>query len=109
MDHSQHQSSFLGDQFKEIAPLINHLRRAGYYTDKDLEDRRAIAQFEQAQYILAPTILDLNNTQYPLVIFDCSTPQVALQKINELGLKPLSMNNLGVILALNPKAQGTKP
>jgi hypothetical protein len=103
IEHSKHPSSFLGTQFQEIAPLFKNVRKAGYYTDKNIEHILAIAQFEQAQYILAPTILDLNNTQHALVIFDCSTPQVAMQKINELGLKPLRMNNAGIILAANPK------
>jgi hypothetical protein len=110
IDHSRTQSGFLGDQFKEIAPLFAHVRQAGYYTDKNLDqDLRAMAQFEQAQYILAPTILDLNNTQHSLVIFDCSTPVVAVQKITELGLKPVRINNFGVILAFNPKVQEFSP
>jgi hypothetical protein len=109
LEHSQHQSSFLGNQFNEIAPAFKNVRKAGYYTDKNIEHILAIAQFEQAQYVLAPTILDLNNTQHPLVIFDCTTPQVAMQKINELGLKPLKMNSAGIILAFNPKTQELNP
>jgi hypothetical protein len=123
IEHSQKESSFLGDQFKELSPLFKkaHLRKVGYYTDKNMEETqahtpleraqytRAMAQFEQAQYILAPITLDLNDISHPFIIFDCSTPQIALQKINDLGLKPIQMNNLGIILAFNPKFQGLEP
>lgn len=99
----------LGDQFKELESVFNKFARAGYYTDKNMENPLAIAQYEQAQYHLAPTILDLNNTNYPLVIFDCTTPQIAITKINELGLQAIKASPYGVILAINPKASGAQP
>jgi hypothetical protein len=119
LQHSQKESSFLGDQFKELSPLFTkaRVRKVGYYTDKNMEETlarsplekaqytRAMAQFEQAQYILAPVVLDLNNLSHSFIIFDCNSPQIALQKINDLGLKPIQMNNLGIILAFNPKIQ----
>jgi hypothetical protein len=55
---------------------------------KTLGNTLAIAQFEQAQYMLAPTVLDLNHTQYHWVIFDCTSPQVAMEAIKHLGLTP---------------------
>jgi hypothetical protein len=103
LSHSQQQSGFLGDQFAPLLPVFANVRKAGYYTDKDLNDARAIAQFEQAQYVLAPTVLDLNNTNHPLVILDCSSPQAAKQKLEELGLKAISMSNSGIVLAVNPQ------
>jgi len=95
----------LGDQFKGLEPIFNHMPMAGYYTDKPIERPMVIAQFEQAQYVLAPTVLDLNHTDYPLVLFDCSSPEVALNKIKELGFQPVKANNLGIILAFNPQAK----
>lgn len=108
-EHQEHQSGFLGDQFRGLETAFNHARLVGYYTDKDIDEKIAIAQFEQAQYILAPTVLDLNNTSRDFVIFDCTTPQVALQKIKDLKLQALKANNLGVILAYNPQAGVFKP
>ena len=67
-----------------------------------MEHPLAIAQFEQAQYMLSPTVLDLNNTNHPLVVFDCMAPQTNMAKIKELGLEPVSINNVGIILAYNP-------
>ena len=112
ISHQQHSGNFqlhnLGDQFKEIAPIINKIRKAGYYTDKNINLPLVIAQFEQAQYHLAPTVLDLNHTNYPLVIFDCSSPMIALNKIKELGMHPMTANKFGIILAVNPNASELK-
>ena len=65
----------LGFQFMGLENVFKDVRTVGYYTDKDLNNPLAIAQFEQAQYMLAPTVLDLNHTQYHWVIFDCTSPQ----------------------------------
>ncbi len=94
----------LSYQFVPLQPVFKGLRRAGYYTDKNMEHPLAIAQYEQAQYVLAPTVLELGNTQLPLVIFDCTSPQIAMKKIDELHLKPLSASPTGLILAANPGA-----
>ena len=92
----------LAAQFIGLQKVFAGVSRAGYYTDKNLDFPIAIAQFEQAQYVLAPTVLELNNTSLPLVIFDCTTPAIALAKIKELNLTPVSASNTGIILAMSP-------
>ena len=108
LEHQNHKGEFkpsnLGDQFKGLEALFFQVHIAGYYTDKNIDEPLTIAQFEQAQYVLAPTILDLNHTNYSLVIFDCSSPEAALNKIKALGFQPIKANNLGVVLAFNPQA-----
>ena len=94
----------LGFQFMGLEKVLANQSYAGYYTDKNMENPLAIAQFEQAQYMLSPTVLDLNNTGHPLVIFDCTSPAAGMAKIKELGLQAVSINNVGIILAYNPKA-----
>ena len=84
-----------------LEKVFKDVRTVGYYTDKDLDSPLAIAQFEQAQYMLAPTILDLNHTEYHWIILDCTSPQVAMETIKRLGLTPLKTHN-GIILAFNP-------
>ena len=92
----------LGFQFIGLENIFKDIRSVGYYTDKDLiNNSLAIAQFEQAQYMLAPTVLDLNHTEYHWVIFDCTSPQVAMETIKRLGLIPMKTYH-GIILALNP-------
>jgi hypothetical protein len=91
----------LGFQFMGLENVFRGVPTVGYYTDKDLDNPLAIAQFEQAQYTLAPTVLDLNHTQYHWVIFDCTSPQMAMGMIRHLGLTPMKINH-GIILAFNP-------
>ena len=93
----------LAYQFIPLQNIFKNIPRAGYYTDKNLEHPLAIAQYEQAQYVLAPTVLELGNTQLPLIIVDCTTPQIALEKIKKLKLTPISASPSGIILAVNPK------
>ncbi len=95
----------LGFKFIGLEKLFKNQRYVGYYTDKNLDAPLAIAQFEQAQYMLSPTVLDLNNTHYFYTIFDCTTPQVALEKIKSLKLRPVKMNNFGIIVTVNPRVQ----
>ena len=91
----------LGFQFMGLESVFKDVRTVGYYTDKDLNNSLAIAQFEQAQYMLAPTVLDLNHTQYHWVIFDCTSPKKALDAIKGLEFTPLKIRN-GIIVAYNP-------
>jgi hypothetical protein len=98
----------LGQKFQGLEKVLNNQRAIGYYTDKNIEHPLVIAQFEQAQYLLAPAVLDLNNTDHPFVIFDCSSAEIAIAKMKELKLIPLKANNVGIILAANPQA-GAKP
>ena len=91
----------LGFQFMGLENVFKGVHTVGYYTDKDLNNSLAIAQFEQAQYMLVPTVLDLNHTQYHWVIFDCTSPQTAMGEIQRLGFTPMKIRN-GIILAYNP-------
>ena len=100
-DRTSFKLHTLGYQFMGLENVFKDVRTVGYYTDKDLKNTIAIAQFEQAQYMLAPTVLDLNHTQYHFVIFDCSSPQVAMDTIKNLGFTPLKAR-FGIILAYNP-------
>lgn len=97
---------FWGLKFSGLNGLLKAQRSAGYYTDKNMDERFNALQFAQAQYVLAPVILELNNTEHEFIIFDCSTARKALEKIKELGAVPLRVNPTGVIIArkLKPKA-----
>ncbi len=94
--------TFKGDQFRGLDAFVGKAPWLGYYTDKSLDDTRAAMQFAQAQLILAPSILDFNNTNHEFIIFDCSSPMVAMKKIAEIGAQPLKANPYGIILARNP-------
>ena len=91
----------LADAFKNFQLILNQqkIEFLGYYSDKDMEKSANILIFSQAQYYLAPLVIESGNTDHEYVLFDCSTPDVALKKINELGATPIIANSLGMILA----------
>jgi hypothetical protein len=91
----------LGFQFIGLENVFKDVRTIGYYTDKDLDNPLSVAQYEQAQYMLAPTVLDLNHTPWHWAIFDCTSPQAAMEAVKRLGFTPLKANR-GIILAYNP-------
>lgn len=94
---------FVGLKFGGLKDILGHISYMGYYTDKDMDNRIDALQFAQAQYTLAPIVLDFNNTQYEYVLFDCSKEQIAFEKIEEIGAVPIRKNQFGIILARNPK------
>lgn len=94
--------TFLGDRFAGLDRFIGQAPYVGYFTDKNLDDpndSRPAMQFAQAQLVMAPTVLDLNNTSHEFIIFDCTSPQAAIKKISEIGASPLKANQFGIILA----------
>ncbi len=102
---SQFALHSLAYQFIPLQGVFKNIARAGYYTDKNLDIPLVVAQYQQAQYILAPTVFEINNTDLPLIIMDCSTPQVAIEKMKELNLVPLTQSPTGLFLAANPKGK----
>lgn len=93
----------LAYQFMPLKNIFKNISRAGYVTDKNIEHPLAIAQFQLAQYALAPTVLELNNDHLPLVIVDFTTPQAGMEHITATHLTPLTISPTGIILAVNPK------
>jgi hypothetical protein len=96
---------FMGNKFLGLNSVLKGENRIGYYTDKDLDVNQHALQFAQAQYILAPIILELNNTSLHFVLFDCTTEEAAMQKIKDAGLVPIKKNQFGLILARNISTQ----
>lgn len=94
--------TFAGDRFRGLDALVGKTPYLGYYTDKNLDDNRSAMQFAQAQFVLAPAILDLNNTGHEFILFDCTSPLAAIKKIQEIGAQPLKANRYGIILARHP-------
>ena len=78
--------------------MFNGIKYVGYYTDKSLDVNQNAAEFAQAQYVLAPTILDLNNLNHEYILLDCSAEDIAFEKIKEIHAIPFK-KRLGLILA----------
>jgi hypothetical protein len=96
---------FMGIQFSGLKDILKNISHMGYYTDKDMDNRADALQFAQAQYTLAPIILDFNNTNYEYILFDCSKEEIAFKKMVETGAVPIRKNQFGIILARNLKAK----
>jgi len=90
---------FSGIKFSGLEAMFRDIPFAGYVTDKDLSQKQNAAQFSQAQYVLAPTILDLNNTAHEFTFFDYTNKEKAMVKIKDIGAVPIKQNAFGIILA----------
>jgi hypothetical protein len=95
--------AFPGHKFLGLEAIFKDVAYAGYYTDKNLDDFEHGAQFAQAQLMLVPTILELNNLGHEYTLFDCTSPEIAYQKIREAGLIPMKKNQFGIVLAKRKK------
>lgn len=95
----QNRLYFAGIKFSGLDDILKGAQYVGYYTDKDQSDKKNSAQFSQAQYILAPAILDFNNLNHEFILFDCTTEKKAFSKIREMRAMPLRKNRFGIILA----------
>lgn len=93
---------FMGSHFTGLSEALKNPPFIGYYTDQSLDDIGAATRFAQIQLAVAPTILDLGNTGHEYILFVCSTPQTALNKIKDIGAIPVLKSPSGAILAKNP-------
>ena len=94
---------FMGYKFSGLSDILKDSTYVSYYTDKDMHERQNALQFAQAQYVLAPIILDRALLSHEYILLDCSSDKTALKKIEELGVLPVKRNQFGIILARNPK------
>jgi hypothetical protein len=96
---------FSGLKFAGLHDILKNETHIGYWTDLDLKDDRNLAEYEQAQFMLAPAILDINSTSTRFFIVNCSSDEAAAQRLMLIGAEPLKRNQFGVILARNPEVQ----
>jgi len=96
-------SPFLGIKFLGLNPFLKNAVRIGYLTDSSLDETTAAAEFAQAQYVLAPIILEFNNPDLRFVLVNGSSIEQSLKLIRQNGLKPLKGNQFQILLTQNPK------
>jgi len=89
---------FPGLKFSGLDTFLKDSERVGYYTDRDMKTDENARNFAQAQLILAPIILEVDNLKRRYIIFDCADEQHALNKIMSLGARPIKKKG-GLILA----------
>ena len=93
---------FSGYIFSGLEGIFKKMKYVSYYTDKSMDSAPYAAQFAQAQYVLAPAVLDLNNTGHEFILFDYIDEKKAFKKMKELKAIPLKRNKFGIILARVP-------
>ena len=93
-----------GTEYNDFKSVLAEIPRIGFLTDKDMSPERNDGQFLAAQYILAPTILDLNNPNYTYVLLDCTNLLETQELIHRYDLQIVYMNKYGKTLTRgNPK------
>lgn len=88
-----------GAQFYDFRDQLKGVKKMGYLTNKDLSPEKNDGNFLQAQYIFAPTILDLNNSNYRFNLLDYSNQIYVFYKIKELNPIRYVDNEYGLVLA----------
>ncbi|MBU4333770.1 MAG: hypothetical protein KKD07_04955 [Candidatus Omnitrophica bacterium] len=89
-----------GLQFADLRDDLKGIREAGFVTNKDLSSENNDGHFLMAQYMLAPTVLDLNATKHKYNILDCTSKTHVLYALRSLNAAPLKTNKYGKILAV---------
>jgi hypothetical protein len=90
---------FGGDLFAPIKGANNNERFIGYLTDRNIDTDAVSMRFTQAQFTLAPTILDFNNPQHHFLLLDFQDPKQAIAKAQELNARPLKLSPQGILFA----------
>ena len=88
-----------GIQYADLKKGLAGVREAGFLTSGNETAEGNDGQFMLAQYMLAPTVLDLNNSTHRYSVLDCANPQEALGILKIINAKPIYVNAFGKILA----------
>ena len=94
--HVKHQ--MIGQKFRGLEEVLKNEKFIGYYTDRPETDDEHEKLIAQVQYVLAPTIVDINNFKHDYILFVCSNDYLALQKMREIGAEPMLFKEPGMIL-----------
>lgn len=91
-----------GTEFEGLKESLHNIPVAGYLSDKIQSSENNDGRFMMAQYMLAPTVLDLQNMDHQYLVLDCSTPQAVQYFLTKLKAKPIAMTIFGKILCVKP-------
>ena len=97
-----HPYFFSGEIFAGIKGAQGTETYIGYLTDRDINNDAVSLRFTQAQFTLAPAVLDFGNARHRLIILDFHDEKKALAEAITLSLRPLKRSPQGIILAERP-------
>jgi len=92
-----------GSQYADFQEILHGVKEAGFLTNKDTSPEKNEGEFLQAQYFLAPTILDLNNADHQFVILDYTSPVYLNYVLKKINAVPIKDNEYQKILAQKRK------
>ena len=93
MDHQ-----IIGFEFGGLDELMKDEEYIGYVSDKNVNDKNGSKEYAQLQYLLAPTIVELDATHYKYTILYCNNEKICFDIAKKVGAKPLRRNQYGVIV-----------
>lgn len=88
-----------GAQFQGIQERMPQVPIAGYVSDQDMSPEYNTGAFLQAQYMLAPTVLDPENI-HQINILDFKNPDALKQALIQHKITPLFINPYGKTLGI---------
>ena len=88
-----------GYQFTGIKSRILGIKKVGYLTNRNMSSEKNDPEFLQAQYMLAPTILDLNNAEHKFIILDYTDLKYMYYQMKTLNAMPL-FDQFGKVLVI---------
>lgn len=94
-----HPYFFGGDMFAPLKGASGAEKYIGYLTDRNINDDQVSMRFTQAQFTLAPVILDFNNPNHRLLILDFQDEKKAVSTGIDLKARPLKRSPQGIIFA----------
>ena len=87
-----------GSQFARFKPYLQHTPKIGYITDKGTSRETNDGTFLQAQYFLAPTIIERNAIHHPFIMIDSTNKPYILRMVTILNAKGVAHNPYGQAL-----------
>lgn len=92
--------TFAGLKFSGLGEKLKFETAVGYASDMNIKEAGPLAEFQQAQYVLAPVLLDIQQpSRHRFLLINCFDDEAAIKKLKELNARPLLRNQFGVILA----------
>jgi len=87
-----------GAQYATLRDSLKDVREAGFITDQNTSAEKNEGEFQQAQYMLAPTVLVLNDTHFRYNVLDIREPKLIAYTLRRLKSIPIKDNEYGKVV-----------
>jgi hypothetical protein len=90
----------LGKPFIPLSSSTTHFATISYLTDKNIEDPQVLARYQLAQFILAPSLILLNQPTSPLALVDAQDPTTMLNYLQTHQYQPAGVLTDSILVAV---------